>query len=188
MGVTTLICCIAKLENNYIREWVEWYKGIGVTNICLYDNNDIDGETFNEVIDDYIESGFVIIENVRGTEGMQLPCYQHCYDKYKDKYQWIGFFDADEYMEIERGDISDFLSMQEWNNVGAIRLCWKNYDDSNLLKVIDNNYSIKRFTTLVNPDDICNRISKVIVRGGGGYQNISKTRWRPRAVFKLHNR
>ena len=29
--MNTLICCIAKNENKYIREWVEWYKKIGVT-------------------------------------------------------------------------------------------------------------------------------------------------------------
>ena len=80
----TLICCIAKLENHYIREWVEWYKNIGVTNICLYDNNDIDGEHFEDVIGDYIENGFVIVKDVRGESEMQLPCYQNCYDEYKN--------------------------------------------------------------------------------------------------------
>ena len=29
----TLICCIGKNENRYVREYVEWYKHIGVTHI-----------------------------------------------------------------------------------------------------------------------------------------------------------
>jgi hypothetical protein len=46
----TLLCCIGKGENKYAREFVEHYKNIGVTNICLYDNNDDDGEdTIQEV-------------------------------------------------------------------------------------------------------------------------------------------
>ncbi|MBO6272267.1 glycosyltransferase family 92 protein [bacterium] len=61
-----LLCCIAKMENNYIREFVEYYKRIGFDNICLYDNNDVNGEHFEAVIDDYIKSGFVIIKNIRG--------------------------------------------------------------------------------------------------------------------------
>ena len=44
------LCAIAKNENLYIREWVEHYKNIGVSKIFLYDNNDIDGERFEEVI------------------------------------------------------------------------------------------------------------------------------------------
>lgn len=168
MGKTfrTIICCIAKLENNYLREWVEWYKNIGVTNICLYDNNDIDGEHFDDVIGDYIDSGFVIVKDIRGMSQMQLPCYQSCYDEYKDVYDWFGFFDADEYLEIENGLINDFLNRKEFEDTGAIRVCWKNFDDNDLLTVEDNDYSINRFNRVVNPDDICNRITKVLIRGG----------------------
>lgn len=62
---TTVLAC-AKLENNYLREWVEWYKNLGFTNVIIYDNNDPDGERFEEVIDDYIKEGFVIVEDIRG--------------------------------------------------------------------------------------------------------------------------
>ena len=39
----TLLCCIGKEENKYAREFVEHYKNLGITNICLYDNNDDGG-------------------------------------------------------------------------------------------------------------------------------------------------
>ena len=84
-------------------------KKIGVTNICLFDNNDKNGESFSDVIGDYIESGFVIVKDVRGESKMQIPCYQTCYDEYNKKYDWIGFFDADEFLEIEEGTIEDFF-------------------------------------------------------------------------------
>lgn len=179
----TLICCIAKLENYYIREWVEWYKNIGVTNICLYDNNDIDGEHFEDVIGDYIENGFVIVKDVRGESKMQLPCYQNCYDEYKDVYDWFGFFDADEYLELENGSINDFLKREEFKDVEAIRVCWKNFDDNDLLRVEDNNYSINRFNRVVNPEDICNRITKTLVRGG---QNELKIYQEPGGAHGQH--
>lgn len=35
----TSVVCIARIENHYIREWVEHYKSIGFTNVILYDNN-----------------------------------------------------------------------------------------------------------------------------------------------------
>ena len=76
----TLVCGIAKLENDYIREWVEHYKKIGFTNVVLYDNNDPDGERFEDVIGDYIESGFVILEDCRGKVSYQHPAYIDCYN------------------------------------------------------------------------------------------------------------
>ena len=36
----TAVIAIAKNENHYIREWVEYNKGIGFTNVILYDNFD----------------------------------------------------------------------------------------------------------------------------------------------------
>lgn len=34
------ICVIARLENNYLREWVEYYLKLGVDTIFLGDNNE----------------------------------------------------------------------------------------------------------------------------------------------------
>ena len=75
-----LLCAIAKNENNYIREWVEWYKRLGFTKILLCDNNDVDGETFYESIPVYITSNFVEVLNYRGKTRQQIPAYRDAYD------------------------------------------------------------------------------------------------------------
>ena len=41
------LCCIGRLENRYIREYVGFYLGIGVDKVFLYDNN-YDGEEYFE--------------------------------------------------------------------------------------------------------------------------------------------
>ena len=46
----------AKKENHYIWEFVEHYKQYNADIIFLYDNNDIGGEHFEIVINNYIES------------------------------------------------------------------------------------------------------------------------------------
>ena len=48
--------CIAKMENDYIRFFVEYYKNLHFDKIFIYDNNNTDGEKFEEVINDYIQS------------------------------------------------------------------------------------------------------------------------------------
>ena len=62
------LCAIAKNENLYIREWANWYKRLGVSKIFIYDNNDINGERFEDVISDFIKTGFIEIIDVRGIE------------------------------------------------------------------------------------------------------------------------
>lgn len=143
-----LLCCIGKMENKYIREFVEHNKSIGFDNIVLYDNNDIDGEHFDDVIGDYITSGYVILKDWRGKELAQIPSYTDCYNTYKDEYDWIAYFDIDEFLELDCNDIHKFLSNDMFNDRGinTIRVCWRQYTDSGLIKVEDNNYSMKRFT------------------------------------------
>ena len=59
----TLVCGIAKLENNYIREWVEHYKKLGFTNVVIYDNNDPDGERFESGVRSPHEDGLGSSQN-----------------------------------------------------------------------------------------------------------------------------
>ena len=44
------LCCIGRLENRYIREYVGFYLGIGVDKVFLYDNNYDGEEYFEDVI------------------------------------------------------------------------------------------------------------------------------------------
>ena len=76
------LCVIAKNENLYVREFVEHYKSIGYNNIFIYDNNDINGENFSDVINDYILDGFVKIIDYRDRNldsGPQIYSYRDCY-------------------------------------------------------------------------------------------------------------
>ena len=61
----------SKRENQYIKEYVNHYKDIGYNHIFLYDNNEINGERFEDVIKDEIMYYFVTIINLRGWEGPQ---------------------------------------------------------------------------------------------------------------------
>lgn len=142
-----MLCCIGKMENNYIREFVQYYQHLGFDNICLYDNNDVDGERFEDVIPEYIKNGFVILKDYRGKELAQIPAYTDCYNTYKNDYDWIAYFDIDEFLHID-GDmkIKEFLSKDCFNTrgVNAVRVCWKQFTDSDIIKT-ENNFSVKKY-------------------------------------------
>ena len=94
------ICISGKKENRYIREYVEHYKALGVDKIFLYDNNDIDDEKFEDVLSDYVKNNFVQILNYRGKLAPQLKIYENCYNTNKFKYDWIIYFDIDEFLHL----------------------------------------------------------------------------------------
>ena len=127
----TLICCIVKMENLYLRDFVEYYKNLGATNIVLYDNNDEHGEYPQQVIGDYIRDGFVIYKDVRGKHRYQLKAYTECYDEYKTQFDWIGFIDVDEYLEILDGSrLNDWLGRLDEQGADAVAVFWLIYGDN----------------------------------------------------------
>ena len=167
----TLICCIGKNENKYINEYVHHYKNLGVTNICLYDNNSIGGERFEDVIQKEIDEGYVLYHNLRGLSKCQPDIYSNCYEEYGSKYDWILFIDCDEYLElVNHSSISDFLSEERFNNFNVIHLNMLNYGDNNQLlyedKPLKERFPIPldldHFNTYEFPD---NYHVKSIVRG-----------------------
>lgn len=129
-----LLCCIVKMENLYLRDFVEFYKNMGVTNIVLYDNNDVNGEYPQQVIGDYISSGYVIYKDVRGKYRYQLEAYDQCYKEYRGQYDWIAFFDVDEYVEILDGRrFDEFLADPKFNDACTVAFYWIVYGDSGKL-------------------------------------------------------
>ena len=106
----TALCAIGKNENDYILEFVEWYYNLGFTKLFLYDNNDVDGERFEDVIGDYISNGFVEIIDYRGKKVCQLEAYNECYKAHNSEYDWMAFFDCDEFLVLrDSSNISDLI-------------------------------------------------------------------------------
>ena len=155
------ICAIGRLENRYAVEWVEHYNALGVDKIFIYDNNRVsDGELFADVLQPYIEAGFV---EVVYFDGLQKDAYEKCYRDHSDEYAWIGFFDFDELVCIEDGrDIHDFLDDYE---ADVVSLNWMTMTDSGLTHY-DERPMAERFTQGTGEDFAINRHVKSFVRSG----------------------
>lgn len=143
-----LLCSIGKEENLYAKEFVEYYLELGFDKIIILDNNDLDGERFDNIIRPFIENKKVEIKDLRGLKQIQLPAFNYCYMKYKYLYDWIAFFDFDEFLYIKNNtNIKNYLYANKFNKCQQILFNWYIYNDNNLLKY-DNRTMIKRFTNL----------------------------------------
>lgn len=176
-----VICAIAKNENLYIRDWVEYHKQLGIDRIFLYDNNDINGERFEDVIDDYMKSRYVVVFDRRGIEkglvydenniNLQNKCYIDTYNNLKDytDFQWVFFIDIDEFINIKQGTLKEYLNDKKYSDYDTIVFPWVIYNDNNKLKY-EPGRLIDRFP--VKSDYITNQIQvKCCVRIGKEIKN-----------------
>ena len=171
------LCCIAKMENDYIRFFVEYYKALHFDKIIIYDNNDSEGEKCEDVINDYIQSGFVKIIDFRGRKVAQLSAYQNCYDRFNKQYDWIAFFDVDEFLTFSDGsdDIHDFLNQEKFLPYQLMHINWKVYGDNDLLDNDGRNVVERFFEPLPNNTRMYyhnlpeNNHIKSLIRGGLSY-------------------
>jgi hypothetical protein len=170
------LCTIGKKENLYASEFVEHYKKIGYDKIFIYDNNDIGDERFEDVLNKQISSNFVQIINYRGYRGKrqspQSDAFIDCYEKNKNNYDWLSFFDFDEFLEINKNkNIKEYLNNKIFKKCANIKINWLMFSDNDLL-YYENIPVQKRFTTPLYHDN-ANIIIKSTVRG-----NLKFNYWR----------
>lgn len=164
------LCAIGRLENRYAREFVEHYLKLGVDHIFIYDNNHFNEEFFQDVLQDYIDQGIVEIIDFRGVIKAQNKAYNDCYLKHGGEYDWICFFDFDEFLCLEKHkNIKDFL--QSIKYFECVLINWKCMTDNNLI-TYDDRPLMERFTEEC-PRDIKvqyafdeNKHIKSIIKGG----------------------
>lgn len=146
-AIKICLCTYGKKENRYIREFVEHYKKLGIDKIFLYDNNNIKGERFQEKINDYIRNKFVELINLRGVILKSIMnIYNHCYNKNKDKYDWLIYYEIDEFIFLKNYSLlKDYLKQVKFNKCDSILLNWVHLSDNNLIYYDNRTLSI-RFT------------------------------------------
>lgn len=161
------------MENRYLEEWLRHYVSLGVDKIVIFDNNDTQGKYAENIFDiDYVkeckDNNIIDVYPIPGEKQAQTQSYNKCYEIYGDKYDWLMFFDIDEFLMLEKAkNIKDFLSNTRFNQYEMIHVNWKVYDDNDLVTVVNNDYSVvKRFTRPCQNRRAVHCELKTIVRGG----------------------
>ena len=131
-NVKVCLCTIGKQENKYIIEFIKYYKNYGIDKIFLYDNNDINGESFDIILNDYIKKKFEKIINFKGIKKPQLKMLNNCYKNYLRQYDWFLMFDIDEFIVLKKyKNIKYFLNNKKINKCKIIHLNRAFHTDNN---------------------------------------------------------
>lgn len=170
------LCAIGRYENRYAVEFVEHYLKLGFDKIYIYDNNREGEEHFEDVLGAYIKRGKVEIVNWRAvTENAQIKAYNDCYQAHGNEYDWLAFYDFDEFLILPDGvDIHKFMA--RYDDFDCLFVNWKIMDDNDLV-YDDGKPVMERFTREMPPKNIAfnqheNNHIKSIVRGGFNHVNF----------------
>ena len=114
------IACIAKNEDLYLEEWVNFHRAAGAEHFFIYDN----GSTvpIKQLLSKYINANIVDVIDFPG-KIMQMPAYSHCLKNYGHLSKWIAFVDCDEFIVPKSNDdIKEVL--KDYENYGGLVVNW----------------------------------------------------------------
>ena len=135
----SLLCCIAKDEDNYIEEWIRYNLKLGFDKIVIYQNN------WRAKIPEDIKDNVILISFDTDSKFAQQSAYNDCIERFSKDFSWIAFFDVDEFLVIKKYPcVNQWL--QEYSGFDSIGVNWKYFGDNGIKEVSDNNYSVTRFT------------------------------------------
>jgi hypothetical protein len=134
MGNKVALVCIAKNEDNYIQEWVEYHKKLGFDTIFIYQNDWVCN----------LEDNSIVKIELNG-ECKQTVAYNNFIKEYHNQYEWAAFFDVDEFLVLKKhNNIKDFLS--DYSSFNSIGVNWVVFGNNGLTEVNGEYSLLKRFT------------------------------------------
>jgi hypothetical protein len=130
-NMKTAVVCIAKYEDYYLDEWLEYNHKLGFDHIFIYEN-----DWRCSIEKDYITK-IPFDGNIQ-----QLNAYNHFVQNNKE-YDWAAFIDCDEFITLKKhNNIQDFIN--NYNNPNGIALNWYFFGSGDKIKREENSL-LKQF-------------------------------------------
>lgn len=159
------VATVLRNEGRYLREWLAFYKAVGVDHVVLYDNSSTDN--FQGEIEDHLDSGWVEIVPwpyfVQGLNFQHLG-FAHAVAHMAGRTTWLALIDLDEFLFSTR-TIRLADTLRDYEDLPALAAYWVNYGTSGHImrppglvtesfpqRAADNGLSeIKNYKSIVQP-------------------------------------
>jgi hypothetical protein len=129
-----VIVCIAKLETDYIEEFVRYHLALGFKRIYIYDNEDV--PLYEEFLKDYKD--YLKVTHYPGNnfhKGVQYMALDHFIKHFmhNDGITHVAHIDVDEFISLKRHEtIQDFISEFLVGDCAGIGMNWRFFGSSHL--------------------------------------------------------
>lgn len=142
---TVAVCCVFQNEKEWLQEWIEFHKLIGVDHFYLYNNFSTDH--YLDVLTPYLLSGEVeLFEYPQKPFRVidQAIIYNHALELSQGNSKWLAAIDTDEFIvPLETKHLVPYLdSFSE--NIGAIEVNWVTFGTSRVKKLKPGELLIER--------------------------------------------
>lgn len=139
---------MAHNDELYIQEWIDYNLKLGFDDIHIFQNNwRWENTTYNENTHLHEYDGYSYkSDEPTWVKSIQAKCFTEFGRKYYEQYDWVAFFDIDEFLVLKKtNNVKDFIKDYESHNCLIIN--WAMFGD-NGIKTFDEKYTsqLKRFT------------------------------------------
>jgi hypothetical protein len=128
------LACIAKNETLYIEEWIQYHLYLGFDKVFVYQN------------DWRLQLDSPLVEKIEfDGGGRQTEAYNNFLSTYYNDYEWVAFFDVDEFLVLKQHDsVKSFLN--RYNEFDGVAINWYLFGDNNQPSPTNNYSVLSRFT------------------------------------------
>jgi len=125
-----VIVAIAKLESDYIQEWVNYHLALGFEKIYLYDNEDT--PTYNNLNENVVVTHIPGNNYHKAVQYLALDCFISNYMR-NGTITHVAHIDIDEFIVLKKhNNIKDFIGEYIVGDCAGIGMHWKYFGDSYL--------------------------------------------------------
>ena len=129
------LCLIVK-DDLDLEEWVEYHLALGVGRVYLFDNNSTRVPII-PMLHRFITSGKVVYRYLSDPlpfprlpgdppriKNKQAYAYRQCIRNFKDKHEFMGFIDVDEFIVVKDPQARFLDILERYRNYGGLTLNW----------------------------------------------------------------
>ncbi len=102
-------CTLYRNDAEYLREWIEFHRLVGVERFFLYNNGSTDAH--RRILEPYVTQELVSVEDwphqlfpAVGRPSGGVQAFTDCVFRYRDASRWIAFIDVDEFLFSPRDE------------------------------------------------------------------------------------
>lgn len=158
------IACVFQNEGPWLREWIEYYRLLGVSHFYLYNN--LSSDSYLSTLGPYIESGVVELYDfpVKDFYEHQQDTYTHALELARGHSNWVAIIDVDEFIvPLITDDLVSYLKIFP-ENVGGIEINWQCFGTSDIWSLLPGELLIDKLYLKAPYNEPMNQWEKSIVR------------------------